>query len=115
MNDKELLKLYYKGWNDELNQTVDKYNKSKAYLMGREDYSIGDEIESRDLLPNKDILINIRGSKIATIFQDPMTSLDPINTIGSQITEVIIKHQGKTAKEANEMALDYMENLQKQI
>ncbi|WMB28005.1 ATP-binding cassette domain-containing protein [Streptococcus didelphis] len=35
----------------------------------------------------------IRGAKIATIFQDPMTSLDPIQTIGSQITEVIIKHQ----------------------
>ena len=50
----------------------------------------------------------IRGAKIATIFQDPMTSLDPIKTIGSQITEVIIKHQGKTAKEAKEMAIDYM-------
>uniref|UniRef100_UPI0028D75180 ATP-binding cassette domain-containing protein n=1 Tax=uncultured Streptococcus sp. TaxID=83427 RepID=UPI0028D75180 len=50
----------------------------------------------------------IRGAKIATIFQDPMTSLDPINTIGSQITEVIIKHQGKTSKEAKEMAIDYM-------
>ena len=50
----------------------------------------------------------IRGVKIATIFQDPMTSLDPINTIGSQITEVIVKHQKKTAKEAKEMAVDYM-------
>ncbi len=50
----------------------------------------------------------IRGAKIATIFQDPMTSLDPINTIGSQITEVIVKHQRKTAKEAKEMAIDYM-------
>ena len=53
--------------------------------------------ELTDLKTNKD-WENIRGSKIATIFQDPMTSLDPINTIGSQITEVIIKHQGKTAK-----------------
>ena len=51
---------------------------------------------------------HIRGVKIATIFQDPMTSLDPINTIGSQITEVIIKHQKKTPKEAKEMAVDYM-------
>ena len=51
---------------------------------------------------------SIRGAKIATIFQDPMTSLDPINTIGSQITEVIVKHQGKTSKEAKEMAIDYM-------
>ena len=53
----------------------------------------------------------IRGAKIATIFQDPMTSLDPINTIGSQITEVIIKHQGKDSKEAKEMAIDYMKKV----
>ena len=59
--------------------------------------------ELTDLKSNKD-WENIRGSKIATIFQDPMTSLDPINTIGSQITEVIIKHQGKTAKEAKEIS-----------
>jgi len=40
----------------------------------------------------------IRGAKIATIFQDPMTSLDPIKTIGSQIVEVIVKHQEKLKK-----------------
>ncbi|EFR44401.1 ABC transporter ATP-binding protein [Streptococcus pseudoporcinus] len=50
----------------------------------------------------------IRGAKIATIFQDPMTSLDPIQTIGSQITEVIIKHQKKSHSEAKKMAIDYM-------
>lgn len=50
----------------------------------------------------------IRGSKIATIFQDPMTSLNPINTIGSQIVEVIKKHQGKDGEEAKAMAIDYM-------
>lgn len=50
----------------------------------------------------------IRGAKIATIFQDPMTSLNPIVTIGKQITEVIVKHQGVSAKEAKELAVDYM-------
>ncbi len=39
----------------------------------------------------------VRGAKIATIFQDPMTSLDPIKTIGSQITEVIVTKR-KTAQ-----------------
>ena len=53
----------------------------------------------------------IRGAKIATIFQDPMTSLNPIKTIGSQIIEVIVKHQGKTAKEAKKMAIDYMDKV----
>lgn len=54
---------------------------------------------------------SIRGAKIATIFQDPMTSLDPIKSIGSQITEVIIKHQGKSKAEAKKMAIDYMESV----
>ncbi|SDB14943.1 oligopeptide transport system ATP-binding protein [Streptococcus henryi] len=53
----------------------------------------------------------IRGGKIATIFQDPMTSLDPIQTIGFQITEVIVKHQGKTKAEAKKLAIDYMEKV----
>ncbi|MGT2866129.1 ABC transporter ATP-binding protein [Streptococcus fryi] len=59
------------------------------------------------LKSNKD-WSEIRGKKIATIFQDPMTSLNPIITIGQQISEVIIKHQGKTAQEAKTMAIDYM-------
>lgn len=50
----------------------------------------------------------IRGKKIATIFQDPMTSLNPIKTIGEQITEVITKHQGIAGDEAESLAIDYM-------
>lgn len=53
----------------------------------------------------------IRGKKIATVFQDPMTSLNPIRTIGSQISEVIIKHQGKSKAEAKLLAIDYMEKV----
>ena len=60
-----------------------------------------------DLKKDKD-WIGIRGKEIATIFQDPMTSLDPIKTIGSQISEVIVKHQGKSKKEAKKMAIDLM-------
>ncbi|MDY5841526.1 MAG: ABC transporter ATP-binding protein [Peptoniphilaceae bacterium] len=50
----------------------------------------------------------IRGKKIATIFQDPMTSLDPVRTIGYQISEVIVKHQKKSKKEAKKIAIDLM-------
>ena len=50
----------------------------------------------------------IRGGKIATVFQDPMTSLNPIITIGKQITSIIKKHQTCTDVEARERALDLM-------
>ncbi len=50
----------------------------------------------------------IRGKKIATVFQDPMTSLNPVRTIGYQISEVIMKHGNKNKKQAKEEALDLM-------
>ena len=53
----------------------------------------------------------IRGVKIATIFQDPMTSLNPIRTIGSQITEVIEKHQKLSKADAKAQAISIMERV----
>ncbi len=54
---------------------------------------------------------NIRGNKIATIFQDPMTSLNPILTIGNQITSVIIKHQHVSEFEARKRAITLMQKV----
>jgi len=53
----------------------------------------------------------IRGGKIATVFQDPMTSLNPIITIGKQITSVILKHQNCSELEARERALTMMKKV----
>ena len=53
----------------------------------------------------------IRGSKIATVFQDPMTSLNPILTIGNQIMSVILKHQNCSEIEARERALMLMKKV----
>ena len=50
----------------------------------------------------------IRGRRIATVFQDPMTSLNPIITIGKQITSIILKHQKCSEAEARRRALDLM-------
>ena len=53
----------------------------------------------------------IRGKRISTVFQDPMTSLNPVRTIGYQISEVIIKHQGKSKAEAKQMAIELMKQV----
>lgn len=62
-------------------------------------------------LPNKE-LEKIRGSKIALIPQDPMTSLNPLYTIGNQLLEVIEKHQGLKGKEAIQKAVEALELVQ---
>ncbi len=53
----------------------------------------------------------IRGAKISTVFQDPMTSLNPLKRIGIQITEVIEKHQKLPSAEAKKIALNLMERV----
>ena len=51
----------------------------------------------------------IRGNEVSIIFQDPMTSLNPVYTIGNQIVEVILLHTNKTKKEAYERARELLE------
>lgn len=54
-------------------------------------------------------LRKIRGNEVSIIFQDPMTSLNPVYTIGNQIEEVILLHTNKTKKEAHERARELLE------
>lgn len=70
----------------------------------------GDEVVDLTGFRNRD-WARLRGGKIATVFQDPMTSLDPIVTIGRQITAVIRKHQKCGGAEARRRALDMMEKV----
>jgi oligopeptide transport system ATP-binding protein len=51
---------------------------------------------------------SIRGRRIATVFQDPMTSLNPVITIGKQIQNVILKHQQCSKEEAKRRTIDIM-------
>lgn len=51
----------------------------------------------------------IRGNEVSIIFQDPMTSLNPVYTIGNQIEEVIRLHTGKDKKQARERARELLE------
>ncbi len=52
--------------------------------------------------------MQIRGKRIATVFQDPMTSLNPTITIGKQISSIILKHQKCSEAEARGKALELM-------
>ncbi|MEY8348488.1 MULTISPECIES: ABC transporter ATP-binding protein [Bacillus cereus group] len=51
----------------------------------------------------------VRGKEIAMIFQDPMTSLNPTMTIGNQIMEGLIKHQGMSKADARKVALELLD------
>jgi peptide/nickel transport system ATP-binding protein len=56
-------------------------------------------------------LRKVRGNSIAMIFQEPMTSLNPVYTVGDQIAESVILHQGKDAEEAREIAIKMLEEV----
>jgi len=53
-------------------------------------------------------MLSVRGDKISMIFQDPMTSLNPVYTIGNQIIEAIIRHQNVGKDEAREKAIEML-------
>ncbi|MBO9658014.1 MAG: ABC transporter ATP-binding protein [Chitinophagaceae bacterium] len=54
------------------------------------------------------LLQNIRGNKIAMIFQEPMTSLNPVLTCGEQIVEAILSHKKMSGDSAKKLALEWM-------
>ncbi len=56
-------------------------------------------------------LRNIRGNDISMIFQEPMTSLNPVFTVGDQIAEAIRLHRGKTRAEAKALAADMLDRV----
>ena len=74
-------------------------------LVGGTVHFNGHEIEK---MTEKDFR-KIRGNEVSIIFQDPMTSLNPVYTIGNQIVEVILLHTNKTKKEAYERAKELLE------
>lgn len=73
---------------------------------------VGGEVifDGRDLLKlNSREMQTIRGREIAMIFQEPMTSLNPVLTIGLQVTEALRFHLGMNKKQADARALELME------
>ena len=67
------------------------------------------KLEDRELvgLPDRE-LRKVRGNEIAMVFQDPLTSLDPTKTIGSQVAEPVLLHRGASKKEALDRATEVL-------
>lgn len=69
--------------------------------------SIG--FEGKDLLQlSKKQMESVRGNRIGMIFQEPMTSLNPVFTIGLQLTEPLLKHRGLSKTEADAKAIELL-------
>lgn len=68
--------------------------------------------EGKDLLhlPQRDLL-KVRGRKISMIFQEPMTSLNPVFKVGNQIAEVIERHQGLSRSETHKRVLEMLDKV----
>ncbi|MCI2397996.1 ABC transporter ATP-binding protein [Aliiroseovarius subalbicans] len=66
--------------------------------------------DGRDLLKmDADSLRDIRGARIGFVFQDPMTSLNPVFTVGFQLREPLMRHMGMNKRQANARAVELLE------
>ncbi len=83
------------------------FAKTTGEIVGGEVYFEGENL----LKKSEREMQRIRGEKISMIFQDPMTSLNPVKTIGKQISEVIKQHQECSRKEAWERTMEMLKRV----
>ena len=75
-------------------------------------YTVVDEVDVTNLDPHGPVIRDIRGSDIAMIFQEPMTSLNPSYTVGNQIMEAILLHQPVSKEEARDRAINILRRVE---
>ena len=95
----------------ELNKVFDTILFRVRYIDETEDRLHGRCVLNLAKIKDSKDWTQIRGDRIATVFQDPMTSLNPIITIGKQISSVIIKHQHCSEIEARKRAIAMMKKV----
>jgi len=81
-------------------------NPPDRIVNGRVSYLGSDLLNSSEKFLRK-----IRGNEISMIFQDPMTSLNPVLTIGRQLTEVYKLHEGLSSKKAKESSIEILKKV----
>src|SRR3712207_5761783 len=68
----------------------------------------GGSVDIAALKPESDAMHALRGGRIAMIFQEPMTSLSPLHTIGDQISEALMIHSDVDQAKANQRTMDVL-------
>ena len=68
----------------------------------------GGRIDVTGLAEDDEELYNVRGGRVSMIFQEPMTALSPVHTVGDQICEAILLHQEVSKEEARARAVDML-------
>jgi oligopeptide/dipeptide ABC transporter ATP-binding protein len=68
----------------------------------------GEKVDLAKVDPRGDLIRSIRGNEIAMIFQEPMTSLSPVHTVGSQIAEAVELHQKVGKQEARQRTVEML-------
>ncbi len=87
-------------------------SKTSRIVQGRIRFrrrDVGEELDLTTVDPQGDVIRSIRGNEIAMIFQEPMTSLSPVFTVGHQIIEAIQLHQGSPPQEARQQTIEMLQ------
>jgi peptide/nickel transport system ATP-binding protein len=92
-------------------QLIPKPGKVESGKIKFREFNSDPPIDLLELERNGDEMRNIRGDNISMIFQEPMTSLNPCYTVGDQIEEAIVLHQGVNKEEAHKRAVDILQKV----
>jgi oligopeptide/dipeptide ABC transporter ATP-binding protein len=88
--------------------------RTSRIVQGQILYHRGNSAPPIDLAaldPSGEVIREIRGNEIAMIFQEPLTSLSPVHTVGDQIAEAVEIHMGVSKEEAKERAIQMLEQV----
>ncbi|MCP4326823.1 MAG: ABC transporter ATP-binding protein [Alphaproteobacteria bacterium] len=77
-------------------------------ILFRDPLRHGDVVDIAQLDPESAAMRDIRGGRISIVFQEPMTSLSPLHTVGDQVGEALMLHRECDRKQADEMVVDML-------